>query len=120
MARYAFAQSENLVEDSANSWNVCRKNLGHAHHCGSGLERLCITGGGCGTAECAYYNQQWPWAAASVRMVVSQAIAEKRAEHQMKKWIRVIWDDTPGGNVEHVEEHDLTTDDIDYVLENYL
>jgi len=22
----------------------------------------------------------------------------------------------PGGNVEHVEEHDLTTDDVDYVL----
>jgi hypothetical protein len=24
----------------------------------------------------------------------------------------------PGGNVEHVEQHDLTTDDVDYVLEN--
>lgn len=23
----------------------------------------------------------------------------------MKKWIRVIWDDTPGGNVEHVGRH---------------
>ena len=23
-----------------------------------------------------------------------------------------------GGNVEHVEEHDLTTDDVDHVLEN--
>jgi uncharacterized DUF497 family protein len=33
-------------------------------------------------------------------------------------WIRVLWDDTPGGNVAHVEEHDLTTDDVDYVLEN--
>ncbi len=34
------------------------------------------------------------------------------------RWMRVLWDDTPGGNVEHVEEHDLTTDDVDYVLEN--
>lgn len=34
-------------------------------------------------------------------------------------WTQVIWDPTPGGNVEHVEEHDLTTDDVDYVLENY-
>ncbi len=33
-------------------------------------------------------------------------------------WTQIIWDDTPGGNVEHVEEHDLTTDDVDYVLEN--
>lgn len=32
-------------------------------------------------------------------------------------WIHVIWDDLPGGNVEHVEEHDLTTDEVDYVLE---
>ena len=35
------------------------------------------------------------------------------------KWTKVIWDPTPGGNVEHVEEHDLTTDDVDHVLENY-
>ena len=34
------------------------------------------------------------------------------------RWTYVIWDDTPGGNVEHVEQHDLTTDDVDYVLEN--
>ncbi len=34
------------------------------------------------------------------------------------RWMRVLWDDTPGGNVEHVEEHDLTTGDVDYVLEN--
>lgn len=33
-------------------------------------------------------------------------------------WTHIIWDDTPGGNVEHVEQHDLTTDDVDYVLEN--
>lgn len=35
------------------------------------------------------------------------------------KWTQVIWDGTPGGNVEHVEEHDLTTDDVDYVLSNH-
>ncbi len=34
-------------------------------------------------------------------------------------WTHVIWDDLPGGNVQHVEEHDLTTDDVDHVLENY-
>jgi uncharacterized DUF497 family protein len=32
------------------------------------------------------------------------------------KWSQIIWDPTPGGNVEHVEEHDLTTDDVDHVL----
>ncbi len=31
-------------------------------------------------------------------------------------WTQIIWDETPGGNVEHVEAHDLTTDDADYVL----
>jgi hypothetical protein len=34
-------------------------------------------------------------------------------------WTHIIWDHTPGGNVEHVEAHDLTTDDVDHVLENY-
>ncbi len=33
-------------------------------------------------------------------------------------WLHILWDHTLGGNVEHVEEHDLTTDDVDYVLEN--
>lgn len=33
-------------------------------------------------------------------------------------WSHIIWDSTPGGNVEHVEEHDLTTDDVDFVLQN--
>ncbi len=35
------------------------------------------------------------------------------------KWTHVLWDHTPGGNVQHVEEHDLTTDEVDHVLENY-
>jgi hypothetical protein len=34
------------------------------------------------------------------------------------EWTHIIWDHTPGGNVEHVEEHDLTTDDVDHVLEH--
>jgi hypothetical protein len=34
-------------------------------------------------------------------------------------WTHVIWDPLPDGNVEHVEEHDLTTDEVEYVLENY-
>ena len=35
------------------------------------------------------------------------------------KWTHIIWDSTPGGNVEHIEEHDLTTDEVAHVLENY-
>jgi uncharacterized DUF497 family protein len=35
-------------------------------------------------------------------------------------WAQIIWDPTPGGNVMHVEEHDLTTDDVDYVLESFV
>ena len=34
-------------------------------------------------------------------------------------WSRIVWDPTPGGNVEHIEEHDLTTDDVEFVLENF-
>lgn len=35
------------------------------------------------------------------------------------EWTHIIWDYLPDGNVEHVEEHDLTTDEVDYVLESY-
>ena len=34
-------------------------------------------------------------------------------------WSQIIWDDSPGGNVEHVEEHDLTTEDVEHVLQNH-
>jgi uncharacterized DUF497 family protein len=34
-------------------------------------------------------------------------------------WSQIIWDDSPGGNVEHIEKHDLTTDEVDHVLQNY-
>ena len=28
-------------------------------------------------------------------------------------WTHVIWDHMSGGNVQHVEEHDLTADEVD-------
>lgn len=31
----------------------------------------------------------------------------------------IIWNDEPGGNIEHIEEHDLTVDDVEHVLENF-
>ena len=35
------------------------------------------------------------------------------------RWTQIIWDDLPDGNVEHIEAHDVTTDDVDYVLQNF-
>src|SRR5690606_24788492 len=32
-------------------------------------------------------------------------------------WPQIIWDE-PGGNVEHIEEHGVTVDDVEYVLAN--
>jgi len=29
---------------------------------------------------------------------------------------QIIWDDEPGGNIEHIEEHGLTVDDVEHVL----
>jgi uncharacterized DUF497 family protein len=34
-------------------------------------------------------------------------------------WRRVIWNEEPGGNVEHIDEHGLTVEDIEYVLAYY-
>ncbi|MGA2618550.1 MAG: hypothetical protein ABSF26_13135 [Thermoguttaceae bacterium] len=36
------------------------------------------------------------------------------------KFLQVIWDDDdqPDGNVQHVAEHGLTKEDVEYVLEN--
>lgn len=31
---------------------------------------------------------------------------------------QVIWNDEPGGNIEHIEEHDLTVEDVEHVLSN--
>lgn len=33
-------------------------------------------------------------------------------------WQRIIWNDEPAGNVEHIEEHGLTVDDVEQVLAN--
>lgn len=35
-------------------------------------------------------------------------------------FLRVIWDEENdlGGNVQHIAEHDLATDDVEYVLSN--
>jgi hypothetical protein len=29
----------------------------------------------------------------------------------------IIWDHSPGGNVEHIDEHDLTPEDVAYVID---
>lgn len=34
-------------------------------------------------------------------------------------WSSIIWDPSPGGNVEHIEEHGLEPEDVDYVLLNH-
>jgi uncharacterized DUF497 family protein len=36
------------------------------------------------------------------------------------KYLQVVWDDDdqPDGNVQHIAEHGLTTDDVEHVLEN--
>ena len=31
---------------------------------------------------------------------------------------QIIWNDEPGGNIEHVEEHGLTVEDVEHVLHN--
>jgi hypothetical protein len=31
-------------------------------------------------------------------------------------WQQIIWNDEPGGNVEHVEGHGLTVEDVEHVL----
>jgi uncharacterized DUF497 family protein len=33
-------------------------------------------------------------------------------------WLRVFWDLEPGGNAEHVAEHGLDLEDVEYVLKN--
>jgi hypothetical protein len=32
---------------------------------------------------------------------------------------QIIWNDEPGGNLEHVEEHGLTVEDVEHVLANF-
>ncbi len=33
--------------------------------------------------------------------------------------MQVIWNSGPDGNVAHIEEHGLTVEDVEWVLENY-
>lgn len=33
-------------------------------------------------------------------------------------FITIVWDESPGGNVEHVEKHGLTTEEVDEVLQD--
>ncbi len=33
-------------------------------------------------------------------------------------WGQIIWNEEPGGNVEHIEEHGLTIEDVEHVLAN--
>ena len=33
------------------------------------------------------------------------------------KWSQIIWDDSLGGNVKHVNEHGFTIDDVEHVLD---
>ena len=34
------------------------------------------------------------------------------------QFLRIIWDYETDGNVEHIDEHDLTIDDVEYVLKH--
>jgi uncharacterized DUF497 family protein len=31
---------------------------------------------------------------------------------------QIIWNDEPGGNIEHIEEHGFTVEDVEHVLAN--
>lgn len=37
-------------------------------------------------------------------------------------YVQIVWDDDsdPNGNVQHIAEHELTKEDVEYVLENPL
>lgn len=41
------------------------------------------------------------------------------AQGEESVWRQIIWNEEPGGNVEHSEEHGLTTDDVEHVLANF-
>ncbi len=59
-----------------------------------------------------------PWQALLHQIAVHRRNAIINRVKRPMNWTLVLWDYAPGGNVEHVEEHDLTTDDVDFVLEN--
>lgn len=33
-------------------------------------------------------------------------------------FVQIIWNDEPGGNIDHIEEHGLTVEDVEHVLVN--
>lgn len=35
-------------------------------------------------------------------------------------WQQIIWNDEPGGNVEHIEEHGISVEDVEHVLANFI
>lgn len=71
-----------------------------------GLEE---TKAGLVTAQRDWRRRQW-----AVSCIIVMAIGGDEMS-----WTRVIWDPTPGGNVEHVEEHGLEPEEVDHVLLNY-
>ena len=34
-------------------------------------------------------------------------------------WTTIFWDDSEGGNVDHIAEHGLRVEDVEQVLENF-
>ncbi len=52
----------------------------------------------------------------SIALLQFDAIIGVRSDME---WMQVIWDHSPDGNVQHFDEHDLTIDEVDFVLENY-
>ncbi|HYV35817.1 MAG TPA: hypothetical protein VE988_08950 [Gemmataceae bacterium] len=34
-------------------------------------------------------------------------------------WRQIIWNDEPAGNVEHIEEHGWSVEDVEHVLANF-
>lgn len=41
-----------------------------------------------------------------------------RCEDVPVKWTHIVWDPSPGGNVQHVEENDVTTDEVEEGVSN--
>lgn len=51
----------------------------------------------------------------SVGMLFFMITAERIS---VAPWIEIIWTEGPGGNVEYIAEHGLTTEEVEYVLAN--
>ncbi len=55
---------------------------------------------------------------ASHSIALSQNIAIIHIVEGNRVWRQVIWNEEPGGNVEHIEQHGLSVEDVEHVLEN--